>query len=182
MATPRSPSARADAPPDSSTPLLGGAVSGSRRRGGALRRSSLRGAARLLRRGGQRAMREPSVLVREAAAEHLEERQADWAYARPVVALDLLWNLTFITVAAVVLVLSRNEDSPMPLRTWAVGYALQCVLHMVCVAIEYRMRHGQRGGASAPVDEERGSDGSSSSSDDDLRDHDRRGRGIDYVR
>lgn len=183
MATPRSPSPRADAPLDSA-PLLGGASGGgSRRRGGALRRPSLRGAARLLRRGGRRAMREPSVLVREAAAEHLEERQADWAYSRPVVALDLLWNLAFITVAAVVLVLSRDEDSPMPLRTWVAGYALQCVVHMVCVAIEYRMRHGQGGGAgAAPTDEERGSDGSSSSSDDDDREFDRHGRRTDYAR
>jgi hypothetical protein len=182
MATPRSPSARADAPLDSSAPLLGGPGAGGRRRGGALRRPSLRGLARLLRRSGRRAMREPSVLVREAAAEHLEERQADWAYSRPVVALDLLWNLAFITVAAVVLVLSRNEDSPMPLRTWVVGYALQCVVHMVCVAIEYRMRHGQRSGGSAAVDQETVSDGSSSSSDDDARDHDRRGCGTDYAR
>ena len=112
MATPRSPSPRADAPLDSA-PLLGGATGGgSRRRGGALRRPSLRGAARLLRRGGRRAMREPSVLVREAAAEHLEERQADWAYSRPVVALDLLWNLAFITVAAVVLVLRGTRTRP----------------------------------------------------------------------
>jgi hypothetical protein len=125
--------------------------------------------------------REPSVLVREAAAEHLEERQADWAYSRPVVALDLLWNLAFITVAAVVLVLSRDEDSPMPLRTWVAGYALQCVVHMVCVAIEYRMRHGQRGVGPAPADEERGSDGSSSSSDEDDRELDRRGRRTDYA-
>ena len=182
MATPRSPSPRADAPLDSAL-LLGGATGGgSRRRGGALRRPSLRGAARLLRRGGRRAMREPSVLVREAAAEHLEERQADWAYSRPVVALDLLWNLAFITVAAVVLVLSRDEDSPMPLRTWVAGYALQCVVHMVCVAIEYRMRHGPRGGGPAPADEERGSDGSSSSSDEDDRELDRRGRRTDYAR
>jgi len=57
-------------------------------------------------------MREPSVLVREAAAEHLEERQADWAYSRPVVALDLLWNLAFITVAAVVLVLRGTRTRP----------------------------------------------------------------------
>jgi len=57
-------------------------------------------------------MREPSVLVREAAAEHLEERQADWAYSRPVVALDLLWNLAFITVAAVVLVLKGTRTRP----------------------------------------------------------------------
>ncbi|KAJ1272464.1 hypothetical protein BS78_06G203500 [Paspalum vaginatum] len=182
MATPRSPSPRADAPLDSAPLLDGGSGGGSRRRGGALRRPSLRGAARLLRRGGRRAMREPSVLVREAAAEHLEERQADWAYSRPVVALDLLWNLAFITVAAVVLVLSRDENSPMPLRTWVAGYALQCVVHMVCVAIEYRTRHGQRGGSGpAPADEERGSDGSSSSSDEDDRELDRRGRRTDYA-
>lgn len=185
MATPRSPSPSAAARLDSA-PLLGGASGGgSRRRGGALRRPSLRGAARLLRRGGRRAMREPSVLVREAAAEHLEERQADWAYSRPVVALDLLWNLAFITVAAVVLVLSRDEDSPMPLRTWVAGYALQCVVHMICVAIEYRMRHGQRGSAvagAAPADVERGSDASSSSSDEDDRELDLHGRRTDYAR
>ncbi|KAL6652208.1 hypothetical protein ACP70R_011133 [Stipagrostis hirtigluma subsp. patula] len=182
MATPRSPGTRSDAPLDAA-PLLGGGGGGGggRRRGGALRRPSLRGAARLLRRGGRRAMREPSVLVREAAAEHLEERQADWAYSRPVVALDLLWNLCFITVAAVVLVLSRDEDSPMPLRTWVTGYALQCIVHMVCVGIEYRMRHSRRGGAPAPDDEERGSDGSSSSSDEDVREHERRGRRADYA-
>uniref|UniRef100_A0ACD5UDV7 Uncharacterized protein n=1 Tax=Avena sativa TaxID=4498 RepID=A0ACD5UDV7_AVESA len=170
---------RADALLDSA-PLLG-AGGGGHRRGNALRRPSLRGAARLLRRSGRRAMREPSMLVREAAAEHLEERQADWAYSRPVVALDLLWNISFITVAAVVLVLSRDENSPMPLRTWVVGYALQCVVHMVCVAVEYRMRHSQRGGATVPADEERGSDGSSSSSDEDSRERHLRGHGTDYV-
>ncbi|KAF7002956.1 hypothetical protein CFC21_018354 [Triticum aestivum] len=174
-------SSRGDALLDSA-PLLGaGAGGGGQRRGNALRRPSLRGAARLLRRSGRRAMREPSMLVREAAAEHLEERQADWAYSRPVVALDLLWNISFITVAAVVLVLSRNEKSPMPLRTWVAGYALQCVVHMVCVAVEYRMRRSQRGGAPAPADEERGSDGSSSSSDEDASEHHLRGRDTDYV-
>ena len=176
-------SSRGDALMDSA-PLLGGGDGGGggHRRGNALRRPSLRGAARLLRRSGRRAMREPSMLVREAAAEHLEERQADWAYSRPVVALDLLWNISFITVAAVVLVLSRDEKPSMPLRTWVAGYALQCVVHMVCVAVEYRMRHGQRGGAPVPADDERGSDGSSSSSEDDASEHHLRGRGTDYVR
>ena len=182
MATPRSPSPRTDAPLDSA-PLLGGAGGGgSRRRGGALRRPSLRGAARLLRRGGRRAMREPSVLVREAAAEHLEERQADWAYsrsrrgARPALEPRLHHRRRGRAGA------QRDEDSPMPLRTWVAGYALQCVVHMVCVAIEYRMRHGPRGGGPAPADEERGSDGSSSSSDEDDRELDRRGRRTDYAR
>uniref|UniRef100_A0A453P9I1 RING-type E3 ubiquitin transferase n=1 Tax=Aegilops tauschii subsp. strangulata TaxID=200361 RepID=A0A453P9I1_AEGTS len=158
MATPRSPGPRGDELLDSA-PLLGG---GGWRRG-ALRRPSLRGTARLLRQGGRRAMREPSLLVRETAAEQLEERQADWAYSRPVVALDLLWNLAFILTTAVVLVLSGDESPSVPLRIWVAGYAVQCVLHMVCVAMEYRVRHGQRGGSSTAADEERGTDGSSSS-------------------
>uniref|UniRef100_A0A453P9N4 RING-type E3 ubiquitin transferase n=4 Tax=Triticinae TaxID=1648030 RepID=A0A453P9N4_AEGTS len=161
MATPRSPGPRGDELLDSA-PLLGG---GGWRRG-ALRRPSLRGTARLLRQGGRRAMREPSLLVRETAAEQLEERQADWAYSRPVVALDLLWNLAFILTTAVVLVLSGDESPSVPLRIWVAGYAVQCVLHMVCVAMEYRVRHGQRGGSSTAADEERGTDGSSSSIDD----------------
>uniref|UniRef100_A0A0D9VJF3 RING-type E3 ubiquitin transferase n=1 Tax=Leersia perrieri TaxID=77586 RepID=A0A0D9VJF3_9ORYZ len=175
MATPRSPSSRGDARLDSA-PLLGGG--GGRRHGGALRRPSLRGAARFLRRSGRRAMREPSLLVREAAAEQLEERQADWAYSRPVVALDILWNLAFILVAAAVLVLSREESPSMPLRLWIVGYAVQCVLHMACVAIEYRLRHGHSGGSPMAADEETGTDGSSSSSDDDASP---RGRSGDYA-
>ncbi|XP_062222462.1 E3 ubiquitin-protein ligase At1g63170-like [Phragmites australis] len=177
MATPRSPGPRGDALLDSA-PLLGG---GGRRRWGALRRPSLRGAARLLRRGGRRAMREPSLLVREAAAEQLEERQAGWAYSRPVLALDLLWNLAFILVSAVVLVLSLDESPSMPLRFWIAGYAAQCIVHMVCVAIEHRMRHGQRGGAPMPSDEESGSDASSSSSDDDDGERVSRGRSGDCV-
>ncbi|KAL6005618.1 hypothetical protein ACLOJK_006188 [Asimina triloba] len=105
------------------------------------RRPSLRGAARFLRRAStRRIMREPSMLVRETAAEQLEERQSDWAYSRPVVVLDIVWNLAFVVVAVVVLVLSRDESPSMPLRLWIVGYALQCVLHMVCVCVEYRRR------------------------------------------
>nr|GEX71515.1 E3 ubiquitin-protein ligase At1g63170-like [Tanacetum cinerariifolium]GEX71524.1 E3 ubiquitin-protein ligase At1g63170-like [Tanacetum cinerariifolium] len=46
---------------------------------------SLRGAARFLRRASSRRMlREPSMRVRESAAEQIEERQSDWAYSRPV--------------------------------------------------------------------------------------------------
>ncbi|XP_073102828.1 E3 ubiquitin-protein ligase At4g11680 isoform X2 [Elaeis guineensis] len=124
-------------------PLLGTRSGGGddrgRRNG---RRPSLRGAARFLRRASsRRMMREPSMLVREAAAEQLEERQRDWAYSRPVVFLDILWNLAFVAAAAGVLVLSRQERPSMPLRLWIGGYALQCVLHVVCVCIEYRRRH-----------------------------------------
>ncbi|XP_077234557.1 E3 ubiquitin-protein ligase At4g11680-like [Tasmannia lanceolata] len=137
---------RSNSPPDDivdSTPLLGNSAPNrdddwSRRSG---RRPSLRGAARLLRRASsRRMMREPSMRVRETAAEQLEERQSDWAYSRPVVILDIIWNLAFVFVAITILVLSKDESPSMPLRLWIVGYAVQCVLHMVCVCIEYRRR------------------------------------------
>lgn len=66
-------------------------------------------------------MREPSMLVRESAAEQLEERQSDWAYSKPVVVLDFVWNLAFVA------------EPNTPLRVWIIGYGLQCVMHMVCV-------------------------------------------------
>ncbi|KAF3570553.1 hypothetical protein F2Q69_00060761 [Brassica cretica] len=95
-----------------------GGGSGNNGRRSSVRRQGLRGAARFLSRAssGGRAMREPSVIVREAAAEQLEERQSDWAYSKPIVVLDIVWNLAFVSVAAAVLVMSRNEHPIMPLR------------------------------------------------------------------
>ncbi|KAH7416132.1 hypothetical protein KP509_14G077000 [Ceratopteris richardii] len=90
--------------------------------------------------GTRRVMREPSVLVREAAAEQLEERQTDWSYSRPIVVLDFLWNVAFITVTVVVLILSRAEKPINPLRLWIGVYAAQCCIHMVCVWVEYCQR------------------------------------------
>ncbi|RDX88005.1 E3 ubiquitin-protein ligase, partial [Mucuna pruriens] len=142
MATTRTPSSENIVDP---TPLLansGGSSSGDLTSGRRFaRRQRLRQAARFLRQAsGRRMMREPSMLVREAAAEQLEERQSDWAYSKPVVVLDIVWNLAFVVVAGTVLVLSASEAPGMPLRLWIVGYAMQCVLHMVCVCVEYRRR------------------------------------------
>ncbi|XP_028767508.1 E3 ubiquitin-protein ligase At1g12760-like [Neltuma alba] len=110
-----------------------------------VRRQSLRQAARFLRQAsGRRMMREPSMLVRETAAEQLEERQGDWAYSKPVVILDIIWNFVFVVVAATILILSRSESPSMPLRLWIVGYALQCILHVFCVCVEYRRRRRLR--------------------------------------
>lgn len=89
-------------------------------------------------------MREPSMVVRETAAEQLEERQSDWAYSKPVVVLDILWNFAFVVAAATVLVLSRSETPSTPLRLWILGYALQCVVHVVCVCVEFRKRRRRR--------------------------------------
>ncbi|KAJ0253328.1 hypothetical protein HA466_0110300 [Hirschfeldia incana] len=117
-------------------------INNSRGERRSVRRQGLREAARFLSRASSgRAMREPSMLVREAAAEQLEERQSDWAYSKPVVVLDVVWNLAFVSVAAAVLAMSRDENPIMPLRVWILGYALQCVLHMVCVVLECRRRN-----------------------------------------
>lgn len=70
----------------------------------------------------------------------LEERQIDWAYSGPVVLLDLLWNIAFVAVAVLVLILSYKEDPSAPLRAWIIGYCIQCSIHMVCVWTEYKKR------------------------------------------
>ncbi|KAG6495197.1 hypothetical protein ZIOFF_042989 [Zingiber officinale] len=139
-------------------PLLG-TRNGGRRSG---RGWGLLHTARFLRRAsGRHMMREPSMMVRETAAAHLEERQSDWAYSKPVVLLDILWNLAFVGVGVGVLVKSNDETPSMPLRLWIVGYALQCILHMVCVCIEYRRRQIPEG---AHLDEEEGGSGRTSDS------------------
>ncbi|KAG6427123.1 hypothetical protein SASPL_111363 [Salvia splendens] len=111
-------------------------------------------------------MREPSVRVREAAAEQIEERQSDWAYSKPIVVLDLVWNLAFVIVSISVLIMSRGENPSMPLRLWIVGYALQCVLHMICVCAEYRKRYSQRNSEGSERTYSRNYSNSSSGSDD----------------
>lgn len=102
--------------------------------------------------------------VRESAAQQIEERQSDWAYSRPIVVLDLVWNLAFVLVSIFVLIMSRNEIPAVPLRLWIVGYGFQCVLHMVCVCMEYKRRYYQRflGDESSEVAEGSGGGGWSS--------------------
>ncbi|KAL6871533.1 hypothetical protein ACP4OV_014362 [Aristida adscensionis] len=145
-----SPRRSGDDPPSPSSPLLPSPTSPASGGGGGPlgRLTGLRGAARFIRRtGSRRLMREPSVAVRETAAEHLEERQTDWAYSKPVVVLDVLWNLAFVAVAAAVLAASLGERPAVPLRVWLAGYVLQCLLHVLCVTVEYRRRREARGGA-----------------------------------
>ncbi|KAJ0974946.1 hypothetical protein J5N97_016911 [Dioscorea zingiberensis] len=91
------------------------------------------------RRGG-------AARVRETAARQLEERRAEWGYSRPIVALDIVWNLAFAAAAAAVLAASVHERPHTPLRVWVAGYALQCVVHVALVYAEYRRRRtGRRG-------------------------------------
>ncbi|KAL5565545.1 hypothetical protein UlMin_028709 [Ulmus minor] len=130
----------------------------------------LRRAARLLRRASGRGMmlREPMVQVRENAAEELEERQSGWAYSKPVIVLDVLWNLAFVCIGVVILGLSLDEKPSEPLKLWVLGYGLQCVVHVGCVVAEYsRRRVVDSEVAESSSSWENGGDWSSSSGSDD---------------
>ncbi|PKA47176.1 E3 ubiquitin protein ligase RIE1 [Apostasia shenzhenica] len=93
-------------------------------------------------------------LVRETAARQLEERRADWAYSRPVVFIDILWNLSFVVVSVFMLAATASERPNVPVRVWIVVYAIQCVLHVALVLSEYRRR--REAVALEVGDEERG--------------------------
>lgn len=88
-----------------------------------------------------------SMLVRETAARQLEERRADWGYSKPVVALDMMWNLAFVIVSVVMLLCTLHEKPNSPIRVWICGYAFQCFVHVVLVWVEYRRRNTTRPGA-----------------------------------
>lgn len=90
-------------------------------------------------------LREPSVRVRERAAAEVEERQREWAYSKPVVALDVAWNLAFLVVSVCVLRVSGKEEPCVPLRVWILGYLLQGLVHCVCVVLEFRRRRMNSG-------------------------------------
>lgn len=76
------------------------------------------------------------------------------AYSKPILVLDLVWNLAFVLVAAGVLLTTINEQPTTPLRLWLGGYAFECILHMGFVYLEYRRRnsdyHGAEVGISLP--------------------------------
>lgn len=110
--------------------------------------------------------RGPSMLVRETAALQLEERRADWGYSKPVVLLDVLWNLAFAAVSVAMLASTAAERPRVPIRVWIGGYALQCLVHVALVWAEYRRRCSRRRGRGL----EGGRDGSGRESDSELND------------
>lgn len=153
-ATPRTSYSVTDAAVDTA-PLLGNSVGDQilRSRRFVRRPSSFRGVARFLRRAAssRREMREQSMRVRESAAEQLEERHTEWAYSKPIVILDILWNLVFVITAITILGISVKESPSVPLRLWIVGYAFLCLLHMVCVYVEFRRRSMERSAMFEPI-------------------------------
>ncbi|KAG2685360.1 hypothetical protein I3760_10G121800 [Carya illinoinensis] len=63
-----------------------------------------------------------------------------FSYSKPILVLDLVWNLAFLIVAVVVLLSTFEERPSTPLRVWLCGYSLQCVLHVSFVYLEYLKR------------------------------------------
>ena len=89
------------------------------------------------------------MLVRETAARELEERRADWGYSKPVVALDILWNMIFVLASLVLLICTIDENPNVPIRVWVCGYAFQCLVHVLLVWLEYRRRRIESGSLSS---------------------------------
>lgn len=114
--------------------------------------------------------RGPSMLVRETAALQLQRRRADWAHSRPVLALDIAWNVAFAAAAAAVLSSSAEESPVKPLRLWVVGYAAQCLVHvgLVCADTRRETRRARRS-ASDVESAGAGTDSSDADSEDDER-------------
>lgn len=65
----------------------------------------------------------------------------DCGYSRPFVVLDVIWNLAFVVVSVFMLLTTIGERPSAPLRLWIGGYALQCLLHVGFVWVEYQRRN-----------------------------------------
>ncbi|TMW84905.1 E3 ubiquitin-protein ligase At1g63170-like [Solanum lycopersicum] len=125
-------------PSPSSSPLLRSSNDGL-----SLFRSTNRYSVRETIRFMQRASNRRALMMHEPS-EQIDDRQSNWAYSKPVVIIDLLWNFMYIIAAVVVLVLSRNEKLEMPLRVWIIGYCFLCMIHVVSVYLEFQRRgYGQ---------------------------------------
>jgi hypothetical protein len=108
------------------------------------------------------------MLVRETAALQLEQRRADWAHSRPVLALDIAWNVAFAAAAAAVLASSAEERPVKPLRLWLVGYAAQCLVHVALVCSDTRRGPARARGSASDIESaaDSGVDSSDSERDD----------------
>ncbi|KAK4377836.1 hypothetical protein RND71_004132 [Anisodus tanguticus] len=83
-------------------------------------------------------------LTRLASSFNLQQNQSfddDYGYSRPIVVLDVLWNLAFVLVSCFVLLTTIGEKPSTPLRLWIGGYALQCLLHVGFIWIEFQRRN-----------------------------------------
>ncbi|KAI3982342.1 hypothetical protein MKX01_037875 [Papaver californicum] len=128
------------------TPLLHHLISSSRRINPTPYPSNNRSRFSLLinRATNRRILSEPSSMFRRdcTSTVGLDDQQNDsWGYSKPVVILDVIWNLAFVLVSSVVLSSTIRENPSTPLRVWIVGYAFQCLFHVGFVYFEYQRRN-----------------------------------------
>ncbi|KAL8162928.1 hypothetical protein V2J09_014417 [Rumex salicifolius] len=64
----------------------------------------------------------------------------DYGAWRPLLVLDVLWNLAFVLVSVAALCWTVKEKPLTPLRVWIGGYGLQCLLHVGFVYSDYRRK------------------------------------------
>ncbi|CAH9112596.1 unnamed protein product [Cuscuta epithymum] len=62
----------------------------------------------------------------------------DCGYSRPFFIIDVIWNMAFVLVSIFMLLSTIGESPSAPLRLWIGGYALQCLLHVGFVWVEYQ--------------------------------------------
>ncbi|MCL7023447.1 hypothetical protein MKW94_027832 [Papaver nudicaule] len=94
----------------------------------------------------RRIISEPSSMFRRDSSSStvglVDDQQNDnWGYSKPVVILDVIWNLAFVLVSCVVLASTIRENPSTPLRVWIGGYAVQCLFHVGFVYFEYHRRN-----------------------------------------
>ncbi|KAK9122571.1 hypothetical protein Sjap_012173 [Stephania japonica] len=61
-------------------------------------------------------------------------------YSKPLVIIDVVWNVAFVVVSVAVLLTTLRERPSTPLRVWVVGYAAQCLIHVALVLYEFGRR------------------------------------------
>ncbi|XP_074263273.1 E3 ubiquitin-protein ligase At1g12760-like [Silene latifolia] len=69
--------------------------------------------------------------------QHGEFTPADDFLGSLYIVLDLIWRTLILSVAVVVVVLSKDVTTTVPLRVWVIGYAALRVLHMIYACINY---------------------------------------------
>ncbi|KAG8649087.1 hypothetical protein MANES_08G066900v8 [Manihot esculenta] len=64
----------------------------------------------------------------------------NYYFSKPIMVLDLIWNLAFVAVSVAVLFSASKEKPSTPLRIWVSGYSLQCLLHVAFVYFQHQNR------------------------------------------
>jgi len=62
----------------------------------------------------------------------------NWSRYKMPIKGELCWYTIIILVTIVVMILSKDEITKVPLRVWLVGYVIHCAVHMVCAYIGHR--------------------------------------------